>query len=48
MSGTQEDGMMYLIIGVVMSVVAVAAGSACIHAGRKNYRAYKKRSGRII
>ena len=47
-SGTQEDGMLYLIIGIVMSVVAVVAGSACIRAGRKNYRAYKSRSGRII
>ena len=48
MSGTQDNAMMYLITGVVISVVSVVAGSACIHAGRKNYRYYKGRSGRII
>lgn len=48
MSGTQELGMTYLIIGAVWSVIAIALGVGLIHAGRKNYRDYKKRSGRIM
>lgn len=47
-AGTQEHATEFLILGIVMSVVAVALGSLFIHMGRKNYRDYVKRSGRII
>lgn len=46
-SGTQDNAMLYLIIGVVASVVCVVLGASFVHAGRKNYRDYKARSGRI-
>lgn len=48
MSGVQEAGMSFFIGGIVGSVVVVALAVVMIHAGRKNYREYKARSGRII
>ena len=36
-----------LIIGAVFGFGMLFTGFGCIHAGRKNYREYKERSGRI-
>ncbi|HIW96413.1 MAG TPA: hypothetical protein H9867_08055 [Candidatus Corynebacterium gallistercoris] len=48
LSGVQEAGMSFLIGGIVGSIVVVGLAIGLIHAGRKNYREYKARSGRIM
>ncbi|AHI04002.1 membrane protein [Corynebacterium falsenii DSM 44353] len=47
MDDTQEYGFEIMIGGIIGVVVVVATAIGLIHAGRSNYRAYVKRSGRI-
>ena len=42
-----DDGSMIGIIGLIAGFVLLFAGFFCVHAGRKNYRAYTKASGRV-
>ncbi|HJF13153.1 hypothetical protein [Corynebacterium falsenii] len=47
LSDTQEYGLQITIGGIVAVVVIGILAISLVHAGRSNYRAYVKRSGRI-
>lgn len=45
--GSQEYASTYAIIGVVLTILMLAVGVALVHYGRRDYRKYKARSGRV-
>lgn len=45
--GSQENPMLFVIIGLILGFGLLFGGFFMVHLGRKNYRDYKKRSGRI-
>lgn len=47
-AGTQEYGVEFAIAGAIAGVVLLFGGFLMVHIGRKNYREYKERSGRIM
>lgn len=44
----QEHANLFAIGGIIAVVGFAVLGSALIHLGRRNYKEYKKRSGRVI
>lgn len=43
----RDDGQFFAIVGAILGFGLLFLGFFLVHVGRKNYREYKKRSGRI-
>lgn len=43
----RDDGQFFAIVGAIIGCVLLFSGFLFVHMGRKNYREYKERSGRI-
>lgn len=46
-AGNNDNPTSYLIAGLVLGVIFLFGGFFMVHVGRKNYREYVERSGRI-
>lgn len=44
----RDDGPIFAITGAIIGAVLLFGGFFLVHVGRKNYREYKQRSGRIM
>lgn len=47
-SDYRNDGTEFAIAGAIIGCVFLFGGFILVHMGRKNYREYKKRSGRVM
>lgn len=45
--GGQENPMLYIILGLILTIVLFAGGALAIHKGRADYRHYRKETGRL-